>query len=313
MNKTGIEYLTDTWNPLVMRCTPVSEGCANCWHLQRAEMLSKNPQIGVAYRAAFSGAGTPLIRHGDYLEEPLRRREPARIGVQFMGDLFHEEVESDYQHAVWDIIEKAHWHTFLVLTKRPENMLHFVNWYHRNRHHSAEPFSNLWLGVTAENQRTADERIPILLQIRAAVRFVSIEPMLGPVDLDMISLDELYINSLTGHFSDDPEGWNSGKSLNWVIVGGESGSKVRPMHPEWPINIREQCIEAGVPFFFKQWGEFCPRPVPARLEDSKIPPIPYRPDSEDTFPWGWVERVGKKKAGRLLDGREWNEYPERAE
>ncbi len=304
MNKTGIEYLTDTWNPLVMRRTPISEGCANCWHLQRAEMLSKNPQIAVEHRAAFSGAGTPLIRHGDYLEEPLRRREPARIGVQFMGDLFHEEVESDYQHAVWDIIEKAHWHTFLVLTKRPRNMKDFVDWYHRKKHHSAEPFSNLWLGITVENQRTADERIPILLQIRAAVRFVSIEPMLGPINLtDQPWWDWRY------RYPFYPKGFVR-KPIDWVIVGGESGPGARPMHPEWPTSIRDQCLEAGVPLFFKQWGEFCPRSVPARLEDSKIPPIPYRPDSEDTFPWGWVERVGKKKAGRLLDGREWNEYPE---
>jgi protein gp37 len=266
-------------------------------------MLSKNPKIMVEYQTAFSGIGTPLMRHGDHLEEPLRRHEPARIGVQFMGDLFHEEVESDYQHAVWDIIEKAHWHTFLVLTKRPENMLHFVNRYHQNRHHAAEPFLNLWLGVTAENQQRVDERIPILLQIPAAVWFVSIEPMLGPVDL---------AGDDGGHhyFPFENEQGTMTPGIDWVIAGGESGPKARPMHPEWPRFVRDQCRDAGVPFFFKQWGEFRPRRTPARQEDCDMPPIPYRPGCKDPYPLGWVERVGKKKAGRLLDGREWSEYPE---
>jgi protein gp37 len=176
-------------------------------------------------------------------------------------------------------------------------------------------FPNVWLGVTAENQQRADERIPILLQIPAAVRFVSVEPMLGPVDLTQIDIGgNVWINSLTGDCkSYHPYGgmWKINESknkLDWVICGGETGPGARPMHPEWARSLRDQCQAAGTPFFFKQWGKY--------ISISQMPEDTYRAwDIHHGTEVGWehdkpVWKVGKKFAGRLLDGREHNEYPE---
>jgi protein gp37 len=157
------------------------------------------------------------------------------------------------------------------------------------------PIKNIWLGVSCEDQKTADERIPILLQTPAAVRFVSLEPLLGPIDLGEFQ-PFLGITKHAGTYKAARgvlSGW-----INWVIVGGESGPNARPMHPDWVSSIRDQCQEAGVPFFFKQWGEysFAGNHVDnngVRILNSTI-----------------MQRVGKKVAGRILDGREWNEYPE---
>lgn len=288
MNKTNIEYLSHSWNPLAMRCAPVSEGCKNCWHLSLVKRLAKNPMIPKDRQKAYAG-GPPVLIEKE-LNAPLKLKKPAIIGVQFMGDLFHGNVE-------WLTIDKillqachvADYHTYIILTKRIE-----AAWFYFNSPHRSELLtSNIWLGVTAENQEMADKRIPILLQIPAAVRFVSCEPLLGNID-----------------FSHLPE---SGAELDWVIVGGESGPGARPMHPDWVRSIRDQCQSAGVPlpFFFKQWGEWSPITWMLDGGYKKERSVKGKKGGDNNLP-GYrrlMSRVGKKKAGRILDGRIWDEYP----
>ena len=259
MAKTRIEWAEVVWNP-VSGCTPISEGCQNCYAKRMANRL--RGRCGYPADDPFR-----VTLHPEKLEEPLKWKKPRRVFVCSMGDLFHEQVPDEYIAKVWEVMSNASQHTFLVLTKRPQRMKDFLarlGWYIHDRdgypmeavldEGGKYTLKNVWLGVTAENQQRADERIPILLQIPAAVRFVSIEPMLGPVVI--------------------PEEWP-----DWVICGGETGPGARPIHPDWVRSLRDQCQVAGTPFFFKSWGE-------------------------------WAEhKVGKKKAGRLLDGRTWDEIP----
>lgn len=199
MNKTNIEYLTHSWSPIAMRCTPISEGCKNCWHLALANRLAKNPLIPKDRQKAYAG-GLPVLIEKE-LNAPLRMKKPAMIGVQFMGDLFHGCVPNGFLNKIFTATNETQ-HTFLILTKRPKRMQEYIIRKMKLYNYKTIP-RNIWLGVTCENQQTADKRIPILLQIPAAVRFVSVEPMLSSVD-----------------FSRLPE---SGAELDWVIVGGESG------------------------------------------------------------------------------------------
>jgi protein gp37 len=242
-----------------------------------------------------------------------------------MGDLFHEDIPFDILNEVFQVmLQASNRHIFILLTKRPRRAFDFFAFETDATGEGCSLADNMWLGVTAENQQRADERIPILLQIPAAVRFVSIEPMLGPVDLVRLSLGEHYLNALSGQFSDDPEDWNSSSALDWVIVGGESGPQARQTHPDWVRLVRDDCLGAGVPFFFKQWGEYAPKMFALPhlnvgrnwgtldIEGNWFP---------QTTPWNGKQgndsetreyvmyRVGKKTAGRLLDGRTWDEYP----
>ncbi len=307
---TKIEWADKTWSP-VTGCSPVSEGCEHCW----AERFSKR----LAGRCGYP-ADDPfrVTLHPDRLEQPLKRKRPSRMFVCSMGDLFHEDVDEKYIAKVLAICDLARQHTYLILTKRPERMaalfndedfVFHVGWFQSQAGREFGlprlsldeigpwPLKNVWLGVTVENQARADERIPILLQIPAAVRFVSVEPMLGPVDL-------------TYWLNGAPEQNGYGEwiqtypPLDWVICGGETGPGARPINYYWAESLREQCVEAGVPFFFKQWGEWID---PTQMDNG----IEF-PDWEKSHLWhgetGTV-RVGKKAAGRLLDGREWNEYP----
>jgi protein gp37 len=196
-----------------------------------------------------------------------------------MADLFGDWISNEWIFKIMQEVEKNPQWTFIFLTKRPEN----VEWFWR------PPWPNAWLGVSCENQARADERIPILLQIPAAMRFVSLEPMLGPVDLRFC--DEF--PDADGCYEDARHG------IDWVIPGGESGPGARPLHPDWVRSVRDQCQAAGVPFFFKGWGEYS-----YELRE-------YGPDGEN-----WIDKneyfrnhVGKKVSGRLLDGRTWEEYP----
>jgi len=228
MNKTSIEYLDYTVNPLAMRCRPVSAGCENCWHLGMAKRFAKNPAIPAERRAAYAG-GTPVLIEKE-LNAPRKLRKPAVIGVQFMGDLFHEDVSGDFLVHVMETIGEAPQHTFLILTKRPQRMRKMTEeaWY---GHH----IPNVWLGVSVENQETADERIPILWQIPAAVKFISYEPALGPLVL-----------------GDACEEWWQSCGIDWVICGGESGSGAREMKIEWARSVKDECAGVGIPFFYKQ-------------------------------------------------------------
>jgi protein gp37 len=230
-----------------------------------------------------------------------------------MGDLFHSDVPLWMKFEVMDVALHAKQHTFLILTKRPENMKEFFDWYYANAGRTTEPIKNLWLGVTAENQRRADERIPILLRIPAAVRFVSVEPMLGPVDLTRIGGDWYgngRINALKGLQNDDTYvheynlRWKAKHcgELDWVICGGETGPGARPMHPEWVRSLVLQCKNAGVPFFFKQHGEWLHETQGIDFHEGNKYYV--WPDESMSF------RVGKKAAGRILDGRTWDEMPE---
>lgn len=294
MNRTGIEYLTHSWNPLAMRCSKVSDGCVNCWHLAVADRLAKNPIIPEFRQKAYAGGDPVLIE--DELEAPLKLKKSAIIGTQFMGDLFHDKVAVDHIDRIMDIIARCPQHTFVVLTKRPENIEEkLFTFYHNDKKDRFQDDylpKNVWLGVTCENQKAADERLPILFKIPAAVYLVSIEPMLSDIDLG------IDIGHGIGNLAID--------RLNWVIVGGESGPGARPMHPIWVRSIRDQCQESGTPFFFKQWGEWI-----QCNENELVNTFASRAIGDfQTLPAAQCfKRVGKKKAGRILDGKEWMEFP----
>lgn len=313
MQKTGIEYLTHTWNPIAMRCTPCSPGCANCWHLRTADRLKNNPGLPDDERKALAGEGPFIIRERE-LSAPLRTKKPAVIGVQFMGDLFHEDVPDSFIGKTWDTMASCPQHTFLVLTKRPDNMV----WMHQ--HMRLMCLDNVWHGATICNQPEADAKITDLLKVPGK-HFLSIEPMLGAID----SLPLCTKNCSAG-FPENTIGpcdkCTEGK-IDLVILGGETGHGSRPLHPDWVRSVRDQCIAAGVPFFFKQWGEWTEKCLP--IVDKQHPRhkglwlsksggysrmFGHDPTSDDAV---WMEPVGSKRAGRLLDGREWNELPWRAQ
>ncbi|WP_322488405.1 phage Gp37/Gp68 family protein [Chloroflexus sp.] len=233
MARTSIEWTEVTWNPLT-GCTKISPGCKHCY----AERMARRLQaMGVPkYRNGFR-----LTLHPTVLTEPLRWRTPRMIFVNSMSDLFHHDVPPDFICAVFAVMRQAHWHTFQVLTKRAERLRaldSLLDW---------PP--NVWMGVNVERTDYI-ARIDDLRVTGAAIKFVSCEPLLGP--LPQLPLD----------------------GIDWVIVGGESGPGARPMDPAWVRDIRDQCLAADVPFFFKQWGG--PR---------------------------------KDRTGRLLDGRTWDAMP----
>lgn len=229
MQKTKIDYLTHTWNPICMRCTPVSPGCQNCWHLKMADRFAANLTLTNQKRDIYAGLGKFMLDEKE-LEAPLKLKKPARIGVQFMGDLFHEAVLFEFIDKVYEVIRRSSQHTFLVLTKRPECMAQYQS--------VLEDYpKNLWLGVTAENQEMADKRIPILLPIPTDVRFVSCEPLLEQID---------FSNGGNVHYLRGYPG------VGLVVVGCESGAHRRYCNNEWILDICNHCQNAGVPVFVKQ-------------------------------------------------------------
>ena len=276
MSKSKIEWTDRVWNP-VTGCTKVSPGCANCYAERMAKRL--RGRCGYPKDNPFE-----ITEHPQRINDPLKWKKPSRIFVCSMGDLFHESVSMHMITEVFNQVIGNPQHTFIFLTKRPERVYGF------SRGLMGFTWSrNFMIGVSIENQQTADERIPILLQIPAAVRFVSCEPLLGPVDLNK------WFNSP----------FEGGRGMSWVICGGESGPGARPMHPDWARSLRDQCQAAGVPFFFKQWGEY--------VNPQNIKGMDYQ-RFKSYFPFGPKDgqimlKVGKKAAGRLLDGKEWNEFP----
>ncbi|AJA43370.1 hypothetical protein VC60_gp69 [Mycobacterium phage Sbash] len=302
-----------TWNP-VTGCTKVSAGCDNCY----AEKIAHRFAGTTAYPNGFEVTLRP-----ERLDQPLRWKRPRRIFVNSMSDLFHDDVPESFIGSVFDVMAKCPQHTFQILTKRHARMRSLLTKWATQvpddlpqykaafRAHQGVwamvrqwPLPNVWLGVSTENQRSADIRIPALLDTPAAVRFISAEPLLGPIDLhaDPIGKDSVF---WIGH-------------LDWVIVGGESGPGARPMHPDWARSLRDQCRIAGVPFLFKQWGEY--RPVDPDIPDNRCTSdylvtdtaVVRIADHTGPAPDGFatVRRVGKKRAGRELDGRTWDQYPE---
>lgn len=239
---SSIEWTDSTWNP-VTGCTKVSPGCAHCYAETFAERFRGVP--GHPYEQGFD-----LRLWPSRLELPLSWKRPRMIFVNSMSDLFHPDVPDEFIRRLFDVMARADWHTFQVLTKRPERAAMLSP-------HLPWP-ANVWMGTSVENQRFTS-RIASLRKTGARVKFLSCEPLLGPLRLDL-------------------------RGVDWVIVGGESGPGARPMRADWARAVREQCVEAGVPFFFKQWGAHDERGI----------------------------RVGKHRAGRLLDGRTWDGFPELA-
>jgi protein gp37 len=220
---TGIEWTDRTWNPTT-GCDKVSPGCTHCY----AEALTKR------FHTNFPN-GFDLTLHRNRLEEPKRWKKPSRIFVNSMSDLFHEEVPIDFLKEVFEVMRETPWHIYQILTKRDKRLVELAP--------QLEWSDNIWMGVSVENQNYV-HRVDSLRQVDAKLRFLSCEPLLGPLQLD-----------LTG--------------IHWVIVGGESGQKHRPMQAEWAQSIRDQCQDAGVAFFFKQWGGRTPKAA-GRLLDDKI-------------------------------------------
>lgn len=233
MGATTIQWTDATWNP-VTGCTKVSQGCKHCY----AERIFARPYPGRAF--------TDVRTHEDRLDQPLGWRKPRRVFVNSMSDLFHEDVPDEFIDKVWEIMANAPDHTFQILTKRPARMLAWTGGVDAGKWPMwllPWPLPNVWLGVSVEDQATADERIPFLLKTPAAVRFVSYEPALGPVDFDCYPV------------SGCPTNWlDSEPGLDWVIVGGESGPKARPFDVQWARDTIAQCRAAGVPCFVKQLG-----------------------------------------------------------
>lgn len=267
-----IEWTDATWNPVV-GCSPVSEGCRNCYAAKEAIRLggNPNPKIGALYAGTSEMRGTGSKRRAVFtgkvnmvperLDQPLRWRKPRRVFVNSMSDLFHESVPFEFIDRVFAVMALATQHTFQILTKRPERMAEYLNgdafgrWCEIARTldapHSTRnadyPLPNVWLGTSVEDQAAADERIPHLLRTPAAVRFLSCEPLIGPVDLNKgLNLGILF---------QDGTRWGGSKPiLDWIIVGGESGPGARPCELSWIRSLVEQCQGAGVPVFVKQLG-----------------------------------------------------------
>ena len=250
-----ISWTEATWNPVV-GCSKVSEGCANCYGVRHVRRMGGHPNAAIRR----ANEGLAVNRDGvlgwsgevrllpDRLEQPIHWRKPRLVFVNSLSDLFHEDLPAEYIARVFATMEKATWHMFQVLTKRSGRLRELS---------AALPWpSNVWAGVTVESAKHLC-RIDDLRATGAKVKFLSLEPLLGPMpNLNLAGID-------------------------WVIVGGESGPKARRMQAEWARDVRDQCVAAGVPFFFKQWGEYGENGV----------------------------RVGKKAAGERLDGKMWDQMP----
>jgi len=246
---TGITYVDRTWNP-VSGCSHVSEGCRHCWaEVMTHRLAGRFPERYGGLTNARGGWTGEVRCHADRLEQPLQWRKPMRVFVCSQADLFHDEVPTEFIERMWSVMAEASQHQFLVLTKRPERLHRWSRW-HR-QHGSWNMLANVWLGVSVENQETANERIPLLLQVPAAVHWVSAEPLLGPIRLGKV----LYTDDMFEYHAEVPGGAYElvGQSpLDWLVVGGESGPHHRPCQVEWIESIVNQCRAAGVPVWVKQ-------------------------------------------------------------
>eukprot|EP01037_Dinobryon_pediforme_P021009 gene21009-21763_t len=359
-DKTGTEWTDSTWNPIA-GCSLVSPGCTNCYAMRQAARIVAMAE-GAGKTTHYAGTvrqvkdspvwtGEVHVAPDSIFLHPLKWRKPRRIFVNSMSDLFHEAVPDAVIDRVFAVMALTPQHTYQVLTKRPERMREYLSAarahpvglevFHLTLlahyqdpntnigagimlqgdivHLKSWPLPNVWLGVSVEDQRRADERIPILLDTPAALRWISAEPLLGALDLTL---------------------WL--RRLHWVVAGGESGRNARPMHPDNPRSLRDQCEAAGVPYLFKQWGEWGTSAYQVSTGDAvfrefktfdqwvaKAPTWVnggicldrhgkqlsiggdfMRARDQGSFPVTIMHRVGKKAAGRLLDGVLWDQYPE---
>lgn len=310
-----IEWTTHTFNPW-RGCTKVSPGCTNCY----AESLSKrfNGTLGI-----WGDKGTRVVAAESYWQQPRKWDRAAkesgerhRVFCASLADVFEDRPELIAPRVrLFHLITETPSLDWLLLTKRPENVRRFYGGDGVSRSWSESMPPNAWIGTSVENQATADERIPHLLAIPATVRFLSMEPLLGPVDLGCAYAVPPYCTWCSGH---EPLCKGRLDGIDWVIVGGESGPGARPMHPWWAKSIQERCHVAGVPFFFKQWGEWMPFDGPSDLPRGrdntpvgliKVDGRFISPYSHEDAPGWQMARVGKKAAGRTLWCRTWDEFP----
>lgn len=372
-NNSKIEWTDATWNPIRARrkdtgktgfhCERISPGCVNCYAERFNGRVLPSCGTGLPYTVPSRDEVEIYLDH-ETLIQPWRWKKPRKIFLCSTTDLFADFVPDSMINSIFAAMSLCPRHTFIILTKRSKRMReYFADCADRVKMIGIRtddsdpvlplplPLSNVWIGVSVEDQQRADERIPDLLATPSAVRFVSAEPLLGPVDLSKFldfnpgpkrPTSSLALNthgqtgtglepgallsSGDGHAGISPRAsgqWRREPSearVDWVIVGGESGPYARPMHPDWARSLRDQCQEADVPFFFKQWGEWQngstldaskDRIV---LNDGRVLKSPYTTDQETRDRWSdyhpcMMAPVGKKKAGRLLHGREWNEFP----
>lgn len=334
-DKTGISWTEATWNPAT-GCDKVSPGCDHCYAESIAHRFDGTP----AYPNGFGVTLRP-----ERLDQPIRWKRPRMIFVNSMSDLFHKDIPDEYIARVFAVMALAPRHTFQILTKRHGRMRSLLSgesfwttvgsnvnrlydsgkgehpgWAWEGGRSSVRHLSNVWLGVSAEDQQRANLRIPALLDTPAAVRFVSAEPLLGRIDLAAT------FAKATPKFDGDQ--LRVSDVLHWVIVGGESGPGARPMHPDWARQLRDQCEAAGVAYFFKQRGEWSWNEpghfrIPSKPYSDRVAVMhpagmtamtkrnPFDPFAKGHPNWTTrIERVGKKAAGHLLDGREHHAFPE---
>ena len=280
-DRSSIEWTQATWNPTT-GCDRTSPGCDHCYALTLARRLKAmgNPKYQNDGSARTSGPGFGLTLHRDQLDLPRRWARPRVVFVNSMSDLFHKDVPLGFIRDVFAVMADTPRHTYQVLTKRSKRLAQIAD--------RLEWSPNIWMGVSVETDRYAF-RVDHLREVDATVRFISAEPLLGPVP----SLN------LSG--------------IHWVIAGGESGKAARPMHPTWARGLRDACQDGGVAFFFKQWGTWAPAPPEAKLsvtvegelvQSDMLVGVPGAPAP--------VRRSSKAAAGRLLDGRTWDQMPARA-
>lgn len=340
MGETKIEWTDYTWNPW-QGCTKVSAGCKHCYMYRNKARYGQDPSVVVRSAPATFNAPLAKLPNGSW-----KIPSGSKLFVCSWSDFYHEAADA-WRDEAWAVIAERKDLTFIIVTKRPERIYVNTPW----MRYRLPAWEHVWGIVSVENQDAANERIPTILACDFVVRGVSMEPLIGPVDLLSLNVSPQkhnarsewwsYVDALLGEVTEYVHGERRVRScarLDWVIVGGESGTKsqdVRPMHPDWVRAIRDQCVEAEVPFFFKQWGEFrefegtstTPGEVTEVLvgsrraksfKDAAVNPVFV--DSNGRFwttdrnlpqgvPCRLMERVGKRRAGRLLDGREWNEFP----
>jgi protein gp37 len=309
--KSTIEWTDATW-PIVLGCQEMGPGCSACYAVLEVHRkgFHPNPKVRAAFEGLTERKGSKnLLKWNgkvrclpERLNWPVTRfKKPSRIFVTSMGDLHHDDVPVEFLIQVYKVMEATPQHTYQVLTKRAENLYHFINQQAPKLAEWKEwPLPNVWLGVSTENQMMADRRIPWLLNTDAVVKFLSCEPLLGPLDLKKWLWTVMRDEDEVGYV----EPFNE---INWIIAGGESGPKARPAHPDWFRDLQYQCEVGEVAFFFKQYGNW----LPSYNAGERLEEFPTLLNKKSfTFPDGiTMWNVGKKSAGRELDGRTWDEMP----
>lgn len=322
---TKIEWADHTFNPWI-GCTKVSPACDHCYAEGWAKRFKGLEWGGERRRTSAANWRQPLKWNREAAAFRAAHGRAPMVFCASLADVFDNQVPAQWRQDLWNLIDQTPELVWLLLTKRPQNIVRMLPrpvWYENNAMHWGEGWPNVWLGTTVENQAEADRRIPHLLGVPAAKRFLSCEPLLGPVDLTAIprTQAEGFMRPLDGRFN----------RIDWVIAGGESGLQARPSHPDWFRGLRDQCADAGVPFFFKQWGEWLPdfeasfgmKGLPSdNPEQSRFPTCVWdvevgafeETNGHWTDPEQWIiadtywepeicmTRYGKRHTGRTLEG-----------